>query len=83
MSEYKTIVLKRGKEDSLDRFHPWVFSGAVQQQPDGLTEGDVVEVHASDGRLLGVGHFQIGSILVRMLDFGDTVIDGKFYRTRI
>ena len=83
MSEYKTIVLKRGKEDSLDRFHPWVFSGAVQQQPDGLTEGDVVEVHASDGRLLGVGHFQIGSILVRMLYFGDTVIDGKFYRTRI
>lgn len=83
MSEYKTIVLKRGKEDSLDRFHPWVFSGAVQQQPDGLTEGDVVEVRAADGRLLGVGHFQIGSILVRMLDFGDTVIDGKFYRTRI
>ena len=83
MSEYKTIVLKRGKEDSLDRFHPWVFSGAVMHQPADIAEGDIVAVKSSDGRLLGVGHFQIGSILVRMLSFDDIVIDGEFYRSRI
>lgn len=77
------IQLKRGKEESLDRFHPWVFSGAIAHAPEGLEEGDVVSVKASDGRLIGVGHFQIGSIAVRMLDFGDTAIDAAFYRSRL
>jgi len=81
---YKTLRLKRGKEESLDRFHPWVFSGALAEPlPEGLEEGDNVSVTASDGRCIGVGHFQIGSIAVRILDFGDTAIDTAFYTRRL
>ncbi len=80
---YHIITLKRGKEESLDRFHPWVFSGAIASPTDTIEEGDIVEVHASDGRLMGRGHFQIGSIMVRMLTFDDTEIDAQFYRDRL
>jgi len=81
---YKTLRLKRGKEESLDRFHPWVFSGALAEPlPDALEEGDVVAVSTSDGRHVGVGHFQIGSIAVRILDFADTTIDADFFRGRL
>lgn len=81
---YPTIKLRRGKEESLGRFHPWVFSGAIATLPDGLEEGDVVGVIAADGTPLGVGHFQIGSIAVRMLSFdADTSIDEEFYHQRL
>ncbi len=81
---YPVITLKRGKEDSLRRFHPWVFSGAVARMPEGIEEGDVVEVRASDGDLLGIGHYQIGSIVVRMLEFGRTrAIDHEFFAERL
>jgi len=80
----KTLRLRRGKEESLDRFHPWVFSGALAEPlPEGLEEGETVRVTASDGRHIGVGHFQIGSIAVRILDFADRAIDGEFYRERL
>ena len=82
--DYKTITLRRGKEESLRRYHPWVFSGAIASLPDGIEEGEVVKVVASDGTPLGVGHYQIGSIAVRMLDSdASTVIDGSFYRSRL
>ncbi len=81
------LVLRKGKEDSLDRFHPWVFSGALTRMPsegDGIEEGDIVAVSASDGRMLGIGHFQIGSIAVRMLTFDpDETIDIDFYTKRL
>ena len=73
-----TLRLRRGKEESLDRLHPWVFSGALTEMPRDIDEGTVVRVAAADGRLIGVGHFQIGSIAVRMLDFADTSIDEAF-----
>jgi 23S rRNA (cytosine1962-C5)-methyltransferase len=79
----KTIVLRRGKEESLDRFHPWVFSGAIATMAEGIEEGEVVRVSAADGRLIGVGHYQIGSIAVRILDFADTVIDKEFFAGRL
>lgn len=80
----KTIRLKRGKEESLDRFHPWVFSGAIAEPlPEGLEEGETVTVHAADGRLIGVGHFQIGSIAVRILDFGADSIAPDFFQRRL
>ena len=78
--KYKTLTLKRGKEESLLRFNPWVFSGALTAMPDDVEEGDIVRVVASDGRPLGVGHFQIGSIAVRMLSFFDIEITPLFYR---
>lgn len=80
---YPAITLRRGKEQSLDRLHPWVFSGAIATMPDSLEEGDLVTVNAADGRLIGVGHYQIGSITVRMLDFANTVIDKEFFASRL
>lgn len=81
---YPVIKLRRGKEDSLGRFHPWVFSGGIAALPDGLEEGDVVSVIAADGTPLGVGHYQIGSIAVRMLSFdAATTIDDEYYRGRL
>lgn len=81
------LTLRKGKEESLDRFHPWVFSGALTYMPqdgDGVEEGDLVTVAASDGRLIGTGHFQIGSIAVRMLSFDPgEAIDADFYRNRL
>lgn len=87
-TEYKTLRLRRGKEESLDRFHPWVFSGALVHMPqegDGIEEGDLVAVAASDGRTIGLGHFQIGSIAVRMLTFdgGDEAVDNAFFERRL
>ena len=77
------ITLKRGKEDSLNRFHPWVFSGAIATMPNDLEEGDIVDVVTHDGRHIGVGHYQIGSIMVRILDFGTTDINQEFFATRL
>ena len=81
------LRLRKGKEESLDRFHPWVFSGALTRMPseaDGIEEGDLVSVVASDGRVIGTGHFQIGSIAVRMLTFdASEAIDADFYRRRL
>lgn len=78
-----TLRLRRGKEESLDRLHPWVFSGALTEMPRDIEEGSVVRVAAHDGRLIGVGHFQIGSIAVRMLDFADTAVDDAFFARRL
>lgn len=80
---YPIIHLRRGKEGSLDRFHPWVFSGAIASTPEGIEEGDIVEVVSHDNRTIGVGHFQIGSISVRILEWGNATIDADFYRERL
>lgn len=79
MKPYKEIQLRPGKEASLQRFHPWVFSGAIARKPDHLDEGATVRVLASDGSFLGVGHFQIGSIAVRIMSFDDEPIDAAYY----
>ncbi len=80
---YKQIYLKRGKEESLKRFHPWVFSGAIHHSDEGIEEGETVRVLTSDGRFIAVGHFQIGSIAVRVLSFRDVAIDAGFWRSRL
>lgn len=81
---YKSIYLKRGKEESLKRFHPWVFSGAISHS-DGseLCDGDIVRVLTNGGEFVAVGMFQIGSIAVRVLSFSDIVIDTAFFVSRI
>ena len=82
----KEIKLKKGKEESLGRFHPWVFSGAIATVPsEGIEEGEVVKVLGHDGRELGAGDWQIGSIAVRMLRFAspDTEINEEFFRHRL
>lgn len=77
------IYLKRGKEESLRRFHPWVFSGAIDHIDGQAEEGDVVRVLATDGTFVAVGHWQIGSIAVRVLAFDDIEIDAAFYSRRL
>lgn len=81
--DYKVITLKKGKEESLNRFHPWVFSGAVASLPAGLEEGDTVIVNTCNGTFVGVGHYQIGSIAVRILDFSAKAIDESFFTERL
>jgi len=83
MSNYKTIRLKRGKEESLRRFHPWVFSGAILKIDEGIGEGDVVRVLANSGDFIAVGHYQEGSIAVRVLSFSDVQIDDEFWHSRL
>ena len=80
---YRTIRLKRGKEESLKRFHPWVFSGAIESADDGIEEGDIVRVVNSNNEFVAVGMFQIGSIAVRVLTFKDTAIDHEFWVSRL
>ena len=73
------VILKRGREESLRRFHPWVFSGAIAEVQGTPAEGDVVAVHASDGDLLAYGHYQIGSIAVRVLSFDESALHPGFW----
>ncbi len=80
---YKRITLRRGKEESLKRFHPWVFSGAIAHADPAIEEGDVVSVIGSDGTHIGNGHYQVGSIMVRILAWGDIAIDDAFYSDRL
>ena len=80
---YNTVHLKKGKEESLGRFHPWVFSGAIHHIDGRPEEGDVVRVVSADGHFLAVGHIQIGSIAVRVLSFEDITIDKNFWNQRL
>lgn len=79
----KQVYLKRGKEESLLRFHPWVFSGAIHHLDDGIEEGDVVRIVSEKGVFIAVGHYQQGSISVRVLTFNDVEIDDAFWHSRI
>ena len=79
----KTIQLKKGKDESLRRFHPWVFSGAIQHVDDDVAEGDIVRVVTAGGDFIAVGHYQEGSIAVRVLSFHDVSIDDAFWAARL
>lgn len=77
------IILKKNKEESLKRKHPWIFSGAVAAAEGEPEEGDIVSVYDSEGTFIAKGHCQIGSITVRVLTFEDEAIDGNWWRKRI
>lgn len=79
----KQIHLKRGKEDSLRRFHPWIFSGAIQSMSEEPAEGEVVKVFTNENEYIATGHYQIGSIMVRVLSFSDEAIDQAFYERKL
>lgn len=83
MITYSSVRLKRGKEESIKRFHPWIFSGAIQSQDKDIEEGEIVRVITHDGACIAVGHYQIGSIAVRILAFEDIVIDDLFWEKRL
>ena len=79
----KCVILKRGKEESLLRFHPWVFSGAIADIKGEPDEGDVVDVYTHEGKWIAVGHIQVGSIAVRVLSFKQEKIDADFWQRRL
>ena len=79
----KSVVLKRGKEESLLRFHPWIFSGAIADIKGAPDEGDIVDVYTHEGKWIAVGHIQVGSIAVRVLSFKQEKIDADFWYRRL
>ena len=80
---YKKVYLKPGKEESLKRFHPWVFSGAIARVEANPEEGEVVDVFTSKNEFIARGHYQVGSIVVRVLTFRDEPIDKAFWVHRL
>ncbi len=79
----KRVVLKKGKEESLLRFHPWIFSGAIADIKGTPDEGDIVDVYTHDGKWIAVGHIQVGSIAVRVFSFRQETIDSDFWYRRL
>ncbi len=80
---YKTVHLKKGKEESLKRFHPWIFSGAIHHLDEDISEGEIVRVVTFMGDFIAIGHYQIGSIAVRVLSFQDIHVDETFWEVRL
>jgi 23S rRNA (cytosine1962-C5)-methyltransferase len=83
MSNLPIVILKSGKDQSVRRFHPWVFSGAIKKIKGNVNEGDLVAVYDNKDEFLAIGHYQIGSIAVRILTFKDEEIDGDFWKKKI
>ena len=79
----RLVILRKGKEESLKRFHPWIFSGAVHHIEGEPAEGDIVEVLNSEGKFIALGHWQIGSIAVRVLTCKRQEIDAEFWKKRL
>ena len=77
------IILKRGRDESLRRFHPWVFSGAIAEVQGNPSEGDLVSVYSSEGQCLAHGHFQVGSIAVRVLSFDDSALNNDYWEVML
>ena len=80
---YKNVYLRKGKEESLLRFHPWIFSGAIARADEGIADGELVRVVTAKGDFIAMGHFQLGSIAVRVLSFDDETVDVEFWKRRI
>jgi len=82
MGNLVRVVLKSGKDQSVQRFHPWIFSGAIKKIYGDVAEGDLVEVYSNKDEFLGIGHYQIGSIAIRVVSFMDIVPDMEFWRQK-
>ena len=80
---YKSIYLKKGKEESLNRFHPWIFSGAIHHMDDNIEEGELVNIFTASNEFIAVGHYQIGSIAIRVLTFSKVEISYDFWCYRL
>ncbi len=83
MSDFVKVVLKSGKDQSPKRFHPWVFSGAIKKMYGTPAEGDLVSVYSNHDEFLGIGHYQVGSIAIRIVSFTEIVPDYDFWKSKI
>ena len=75
----KKVIVKKNKEAAIRRFHPWVFSGAIKKMDKGVRDGDVVQVQTESGEFLANGHYQNGSISVRLFSFEAGKADLSFW----
>jgi len=83
LDNYTKIVLKSGKDQALKRFHPWIFSGAIKKMYGSVSEGDLVVVYSNKDEFLGIGHYQIGSIAIRIVSFKEVTPDFDFWKNKI
>ncbi|TKG95501.1 class I SAM-dependent rRNA methyltransferase [Puteibacter caeruleilacunae] len=83
LNQYTPVILKSGKDQSLKRFHPWVFSGAIKKIKGPVNEGDVVAVYSNKDEFLGLGHYQVGSITVRVFSFEEKEPDYDFWKEKL
>ncbi len=83
MQELSKVILNKGREQSLLRFHPWVFSGAINRVDGKPADGDLVEVYSNQREFLGIGHYHHGSITVRIISFTKQIIDANFWKQKI
>ncbi len=81
--QYSRVILKSGKEQSLQRFHPWIFSGAIKEIKGRVEEGDVVEVVSNQNQFLAYGHVQPGSIAVRVFSFEQVEPNYAFWKSKL
>ncbi len=77
------VILRVGKDKSVERFHPWIFSGAIEKIENNPKNGDIVEVYNNQGKLIAIGHYQIGTIAVRIFSFQKAIIDYDFWKGKI
>ncbi len=83
MSSYPTIILRKGKENAIKRFHPWIFSGAIYKKPKNLKDGVTVQVQDAYDHIIAIGHYHNGSISVRILAFEETEINAAFWNSKL
>ncbi|MBN2772835.1 MAG: class I SAM-dependent rRNA methyltransferase, partial [Prolixibacteraceae bacterium] len=83
MENIASVILKSGKDQSVKRFHPWVFSGAIKKITGSVNEGDIVSVYSNKDEFLGLGHYQVGSIAVRIFSFEEKIPDQAFWKEKI
>jgi len=83
MTSFPKITLRHGKDEAIRRFHPWVFSGAIQKITGTITEGCIAEVYSAQNEFLGTGHYNDGSIAVRIFSFEQTACDKKFWKSKL
>lgn len=83
MTPIKSLSIRKNKQDSVERFHPWVFSGAIETDTSDIQEGEVVDIRGAKGRFIARGHFQPSTIAVRILSFEERPIDQDFFTEKI
>ena len=83
MNSLPILQLRRGKDESLRRFHPWVFSGAIARCDEGIEDGDLVIVNDAEGNFIAKGHYQRGTIMVRVLTFDNEDVNHDFWVRRL
>ena len=83
MAGYPKVILKKGKDEAVKRFHPWIFSGAIDEIREPYQEGDIVEVFSAGGEYLATGYLLSGSIAIKLITFSRQEIGKAFWRSKI